>query len=1175
MNATTGRVPLRERFVFVRDPSALDDHPPLHSALFEVEERESGLERTLKLWRKTGRPIDQDLRALWLHEVRQVERMMAYEGARRVIVGLVELVEDDDFFGILLERAGHTLDVLLADVPRQHWLRNLGARRERRLLWENVLRLVEALRILHAQGLVHGRLDRGAILSEGADEPDFLLSGFEWSLRLGADAGESHAQLKGRGTKKRPKSYSFADDWAALGEFIAELLGLRLRASGEVTAGGGDQPMPVTLPERALLKRLVAPSRIHGVDSDIVRAAVLDILSYVPHGSEIQTGTFILVFNERSGLETAVFDATEGQVETEARAAQLDWVRGDLGARVTLLAPKPFDPARQRLRLITPSMIYELEALRDRGTPVWDVAVCTKMAPRGAQLAHVADTEHTIDAPIELATGFRAARELRARLGASVLDWSAFALRQAEPPAGNAGSVRRALLLVQVVEAVVKALEIYPVDIVRTERRDGVCVVTARPRAETDRDQFAAKVGLMDTPRTLRRLFGEDTPEADAAWTFSRTNALGARRDDDVNAAFIGSVDDGGILGYEFEVDFELGDHGRYFLRPTGDPGTEQVIRRRLRTLAELDARADLADMLDDPWRELRSGHEPLSEDAAFRNLDGPKQDALRLLWKTLPVFCVVGPPGVGKTMLATEVVRRKFATEGAARVLLSAQGHDALEHLQAEVKKALHEAGLHDLLIVRSVTEERPNEDGADMVAAQHLRAFAASSLARELPSTLRARIESMAELSKTSGAAANQEEQTGLRAMANLVRDAANIVIATANSGDIERLVEAREQFDLVIVEEAAKATGPEIVGPLMLSGRRLLIGDHHQLPPFDADRLSKILRDDGLVQEVIRMAEMVAEPLVGDDNLAGLARLAPAARGETAALALRLVEPFRTFVEEDDRRRTRRDTARPLSTTLTEQRRMDPAIAEIVSRSFYNYTLKTEPGRAVLAEKQPPPFVHLSPMPPSPVVVVDFPHISSTGRADPFERGRPPWHNPAEVESVIDVLRLVRAQESGGANRPTLAILSPYTAQVKRLRSRVEAEVSGSLAHLAAFAPARAGLEFVCTVDAFQGSEADLVIVSLVRNNPRTGARSLGFLRDPRRMNVLLSRAKWQLVLVGSTAFLKEAVRGRYSAGPGDLAFLNRMLETVEELRTRKRNDGTPLAETIPPDRLRGSR
>jgi hypothetical protein len=220
------------------------------------------------------------------------------------------------------------------------------------------------------------------------------------------------------------------------------------------------------------------------------------IVSYVPHGAEIQTGTFLLVFKERSGLENAVFDATDGQVETEARPAQLDWVRADLGGRVTLLAPKQFDPARAQLRLVTESMVYELEALREQGTPVWDIAVCRKMVPRSERLAHVGNAEHELEAPIEVARGFRAARELRARLGAGVLDWSAFAQRHAEPASGRPATVRRALLLVQLVEAVVKALEIYPVDVVRTERRDGACIVTLRARAETDRDRFAARVGL-------------------------------------------------------------------------------------------------------------------------------------------------------------------------------------------------------------------------------------------------------------------------------------------------------------------------------------------------------------------------------------------------------------------------------------------------------------------------------------------------------------------------------------------------------------------------------------------------------------------------------------------------------------------------------------------------------
>jgi ATP-dependent exoDNAse (exonuclease V) alpha subunit len=116
-------------------------------------------------------------------------------------------------------------------------------------------------------------------------------------------------------------------------------------------------------------------------------------------------------------------------------------------------------------------------------------------------------------------------------------------------------------------------------------------------------------------------------------------------------------------------------------------------------------------------------------------------------------------------------------------------------------------------------------------------------------------------------------------------------------------------------------------------------------------------------------------------------------------------------------------------------------------------------------------------------------------------------------------------------------------------------------------------RANLDFVGTVDSFQGSEADVVIVSLVRNNGRTGVGALGFLRDRRRMNVALSRAKCQLVIVGSLNFLKEAVRGvNPDAEQHDLSFLTRIVGTIERLAGEKRANDVALATIISPEALK---
>ena len=72
----------------------------------------------------------------------------------------------------------------------------------------------------------------------------------------------------------------------------------------------------------------------------------------------------------------------------------------------------------------------------------------------------------------------------------------------------------------------------------------------------------------------------------------------------------------------------------------------------------------------------------------------------------------------------------------------------------------------------------------------------------------------------------------------------------------------------------------------------------------------------------------------------------------------------------------------------------------------------------------------------------------------------------------------------------------------------------------------------------------------------------------------MNVAMSRAKSKLIIVGSLAFLKEAVRAvNPDAGEHDLSFIDRMTETIARLEKEKRPDGTACAMTIDPATLAG--
>jgi superfamily I DNA and/or RNA helicase len=87
-----------------------------------------------------------------------------------------------------------------------------------------------------------------------------------------------------------------------------------------------------------------------------------------------------------------------------------------------------------------------------------------------------------------------------------------------------------------------------------------------------------------------------------------------------------------------------------------------------------------------------------------------------------------------------------------------------------------------------------------------------------------------------------------------------------------------------------------------------------------------------------------------------------------------------------------------------------------------------------------------------------------------------------------------------------RIDVGIISPYRAQVQYLRRLLKKREY--------FKPFRQ-LISVNTVDGFQGQERDIIVISLVRSNDQG---QIGFLRDLRRMNVAITRARMKLIILG---------------------------------------------------------
>ncbi|MCA9200021.1 MAG: AAA family ATPase, partial [Planctomycetales bacterium] len=125
-----------------------------------------------------------------------------------------------------------------------------------------------------------------------------------------------------------------------------------------------------------------------------------------------------------------------------------------------------------------------------------------------------------------------------------------------------------------------------------------------------------------------------------------------------------------------------------------------------------------------------------------------------------------------------------------------------------------------------------------------------------------------------------------------------------------------------------------------------------------------------------------------------------------------------------------------------------------------------------------------------------------------------------NRREAKFLIWKLeRLIMA----GVTPDQIAVIAPYAAQVRLLRSWADEQPLGTT------------LE-IDSVDGFQGREKEVVLFSLVRSNPQG---DIGFLKDLRRTNVAMTRAKRKLILIGDSATL---------AGH---EFYARLIEYVQEI------------------------
>ncbi|KAG2359774.1 hypothetical protein BDR07DRAFT_1336370 [Suillus spraguei] len=140
-----------------------------------------------------------------------------------------------------------------------------------------------------------------------------------------------------------------------------------------------------------------------------------------------------------------------------------------------------------------------------------------------------------------------------------------------------------------------------------------------------------------------------------------------------------------------------------------------------------------------------------------------------------------------------------------------------------------------------------------------------------------------------------------------------------------------------------------------------------------------------------------------------------------------------------------------------------------------------------------------------------------------------------NTYEVEMVWKIVRYL-AQQGYGTEK--LVVLTPYLGQLSKLRDILKRDNDPVLNDLDSHDLIRAGLMSstdktskkrirLATIDNYQGEESDIVIASLTRSNE---SNDIGFMNSPERLNVLISRARDGLILIGNSQTFINARKGK---------------------------------------------
>lgn len=416
--------------------------------------------------------------------------------------------------------------------------------------------------------------------------------------------------------------------------------------------------------------------------------------------------------------------------------------------------------------------------------------------------------------------------------------------------------------------------------------------------------------------------------------------------------------------------------------------------------------------------------------------LNDSQKKAVSLALSDNVLSLIQGPPGTGKTQVITEICLQLYRKNPDIRILICSETHTAVNNLISRLSDASDK-----IRIVRIRDKEQDNE--ADQ--------FSPESIIKYYENWLRVNLENE-ELAELIIDTVSKYEDRSLEKALTL---SANVAGMTCNRVGAYNFDTTNEMFDVVIIDEVCKATLPEILMPITIAKKAILVGDPKQLPPVFCSEEIDVIRS---------IDKCDLQKYMYIDHLFSRSRCV---------------------------------------TILDTQYRMAERIGSLVGTLFYSGQLIN--GRVSSSDGN--------------VTWIDYtPSQSWPVPADGEEYQR--IYNMDECTIVSSVLQQL---DTDNNDNLSVAVIAPYRNQVSKLRQIVR---ESQWEHIA---------PKVDTVDGFQGKESDVVVFSLTRTHG-----PYRFLADKRRLNVALSRAKDQLIMVGSLEYAKANPLLRKIAAKCDIRF-----------------------------------